>query len=97
MSRDTAYAIVIDEAARAELREIQVFYRRPIVEAVRQLAHDAEIETRNRKRLGEPLDLLPDATWECRVGPFRVLYAIEGRTVRVLRVILKTGTTQESL
>jgi mRNA-degrading endonuclease RelE of RelBE toxin-antitoxin system len=96
-ARHTVYRIVVDEEARAELTDIQAFYRRPVVQAIRLLAHLAETETRNRKPLAEPLDLLPDATWECRVGVFRVLYRVEERTARVLRVIIKSGTTGESL
>jgi len=89
--------VVIDEEARAELLAIRVFYRRPIVQAVRALGFLAETETRNRKRLAAPLDLLPDATWECRVGSFRVLYRVDGRIARVLRVIIKAGTTRKSI
>lgn len=61
------------------------------------LVEKAEVETTNRKPLREPLQLLPEATWEVRVGPFRVLYRFDDGTVIVLRVILKRGTTEESL
>jgi hypothetical protein len=65
--------------------------------AVDALAHQALVETINRKPLREPLSTLPDATWEVRVDRHRVLYRIDAGTVRVLRVILKTATTGESL
>ncbi|HMF39478.1 MAG TPA: hypothetical protein VKQ32_02230 [Polyangia bacterium] len=84
------YELVWDEAAKAELAGVSAFLRRIIVDAVgRQLRHEAEIETRNRKPLREPLQELPQASWELRVRDHRVLYWIPAvRTVAVLRVIL---------
>lgn len=97
MPRRPAYEVVTDQEARAELAAIPVFHRRQIVQAIRELEHRAETVTRNRKPLDEPLDLSPDATWEVRAASFRVFYRVDERTVRVLRVIMKTGTTEESL
>jgi mRNA-degrading endonuclease RelE of RelBE toxin-antitoxin system len=89
----------IEWSARAEveLRRLRAFDRPPIRRAVAALEHQAVTETINRKPLGEPLSALPEATWEIRVGRHRVLYWVEGGTAWVLRVILKTGTTGESL
>jgi mRNA-degrading endonuclease RelE of RelBE toxin-antitoxin system len=86
------YTVIWSEQAKAERGELHAFLRPGLERAVRQLQDQAEIETLHRKRL-ERLELLPpeypDPTWSLRVGQHRVLYAVEGRTVTVLRVILK--------
>jgi mRNA-degrading endonuclease RelE of RelBE toxin-antitoxin system len=81
--------------AKTELKGVRAFERPPIRRAVAGL--EAVTETINRKPLREPLSALPEATWQLRVDRHRVLYQVEGGTVWVLRVILKTGTTGESL
>ena len=92
------YEIEISELANDELEELRPFDRRPIVQALRLLSHQAETETRNRKRLRRPVEGLPRDTWQIRIGVHRVLYEVRAHaTVRVLRVIIKTGTTGESL
>jgi len=92
------YDIEISDRALDELEHLRPFEERPIIQAIRILSRQAETVTQNRKRLREPLEHLPDATWELRVGRHRVFYEIRDRaTVRVLRVIIKTGTTSESL
>jgi mRNA-degrading endonuclease RelE of RelBE toxin-antitoxin system len=83
--------------AKIELRRLRAFERPLIRKAIAALEHQALTETINRKQLREPLSALPEATWELRVDRRRVLYRVDGGTVRVLRVILKTGTTGESL
>ena len=47
-----------------------------------QLTHQAEVESRHRKRLREN----PIASWELRVENFRVFYIVEGETVTVVIV-----------
>jgi mRNA-degrading endonuclease RelE of RelBE toxin-antitoxin system len=80
------YAIEISRRASDELEQLRAFDRRPIVQAIRTLAHQAEIVTRSRKPLREPLGELPPGTWQLRVGRHRVLYEIRDfATVRVLR------------
>jgi mRNA-degrading endonuclease RelE of RelBE toxin-antitoxin system len=78
---------------------LPAFARRRIGAAVAQLAHQAEIETRNRKRLRTRLPDLMEAEWNLRIGDLRVLYEVlDGRIVHVLRVILKgTATTDDAL
>jgi len=85
------YVIVWSEDAKAEIETLPAFRWPPIEKAVAHLADQAEVETRNRKRLRRETlpPEYPDPTWEQRVGAYRVLYAVEGRTVTVLRVILK--------
>ena len=95
MSR--AFRIEWTALAKIELRLLRAFDRPPVRRAVAALEHQAVTETINRKPLREPLPALPEASWAVRVGRHRVLYRVDGGTVRVLRVILKTGTTGESL
>jgi len=86
------YELKWDEEAKAELGSLRAFDRRIILATIeQQLQHEAEVETTNRKTLLEPLEDLPEATWELRVhGDFRVLYQVTGgQTVTILRVILK--------
>jgi len=83
--------------AKIELKGLRAFDRPPIRRALAALEHQAVTETINRKPLREPLSALPEATWEIRVGRHRVLYWVDGGTVWVLRVILETATTGESL
>jgi len=95
------YVVEWSEDSKAELRAVRSFSRLPIEKAVADLRYAAESTTRNRKRLdlvrGLPAGY-PDPTWEVRVGEWRVLYCVEGRTVTVLRVILKgRRSTGESL
>jgi len=93
------YEIDWSDDAEADRRNLPVFARRRVAAAVEQLLHQAEIETRNRKRLGKRLGTLTEAEWNLRAGDLRVLYRIvDGRIVRILRVILKgTATTDDAL
>ena len=94
------YEIEWSEEAEADFRVLPLFVRGPVVvAAVEELRYQAETETRNRKRLREPLDALIEAEWSVRVGDHRVLYrVVEGHAVQVLRVILKgTDTMDEAL
>jgi mRNA-degrading endonuclease RelE of RelBE toxin-antitoxin system len=93
------YELQWSEEAKADMRRIPAFRRRPVFAAVEQLRGQAEVETRNRKPLAEPIEDLPDATWEVRVGEYRCLYRIDGgQTARVLRVIFKgTSTIAEAV
>jgi mRNA-degrading endonuclease RelE of RelBE toxin-antitoxin system len=93
-----SYQIEMSQLANEELEQLRPFDRRPIVQAIRLLSHQAETKARNQKRLRRPLEELPDDTWELRIGVHRVLYEVRAHaTVRVLRVIIKKGTTADSL
>lgn len=86
------YTVIWSEQAWAERGELRSFLRPAIEKAVGLLEHDAESETLHRKRLSRREGLpggFPEPTWRLRVGGHRVLYHVEGRTVHVLRVILK--------
>jgi mRNA-degrading endonuclease RelE of RelBE toxin-antitoxin system len=68
----------------------------PIREAVLQLADQADVVARNRRRLGRTISWCPDATWQARVRDYRVLYRVDEGVVSLLRVRFKgTKTTEE--
>jgi len=75
-----AYEIEITDLAAEELRDIRVFDRRRVVDAIRkQLTHQPTVTTRNRKRLDAAV---PDfehtlPIWELRVGEYRVFYDVD--------------------
>ena len=93
------YELEWSDAARVDRERISAYYRRTITTALVHLLQEPTIETRNRKRLTEAVEDLPFPLWELRVQPHRILYEVEeGRTVRILRVILKgSRTTAEAL
>ena len=72
-------------------------YDGPIIRtAVLVLGHQAEQPTRNRRPLMRPVSWCSDATWQLRIGQYRVLYSVHERKVSLLRVTLKgRGTTEE--
>jgi mRNA-degrading endonuclease RelE of RelBE toxin-antitoxin system len=90
------YTVIWSEQAKADVRLLRGFHRSPILAAVVHLSHQAETETRNRKRLRSGDEIppdYPDPTWEIRVGPHRVLYGVKGETVVIVGVKLKGAQT----
>lgn len=90
------YRVELSPEADADLAAIRPFVRGPILRALAELTHAAEVRTRNRKPLEEPLQELPEASWEVRVGDYRALYQLKPSadtnsppTARVIRVIIK--------
>lgn len=82
--------------AEEELDQLRSFDARSILKAIRELRYGAELVTRKRKRLREPIPSVPEASWELRVGDHRVLYEVrKHRIVRMLRVILKGRLTMD--
>ena len=86
------YQIVFDSEVEEHLHGIDRKFHGLIQRTIPgQLQHQAEVETKNRKRLREPAAF--GATWEIRFGPdnrFRVLYRIEPpRQVVVLAIGVK--------
>jgi mRNA-degrading endonuclease RelE of RelBE toxin-antitoxin system len=78
--------------ALEELRRFRKHDRQRVIDAIEtQLPHQADQETRNRKRL-RPNDL---ASWEMRVGDFRVFYNIDtgNNSVDIVAVGEKRGNT----
>lgn len=73
------YDIQIEPDAWDHLESLSAYHRGIVVSAIEvQLQHTPTVETRHRK----PLIANPLATWELRVGDFRVFYdAIESDAV----------------
>ncbi len=104
-----AYEIKISPSVQAQLDLLRAFDHVRILEAIEeQLTHEPLVRTRTRKPLEPTPAALADfakklmadvtAVWELRVIPWRVAYAVEGRTVHVLHVFRKgQGTTDDSL
>jgi mRNA interferase RelE/StbE len=68
------FSIRLTRSAEEDLAFYPINQQRIIVDSIRiHLTHDADKETRRRKRLTEH----PLAAWELRVGDFRVFYEIE--------------------
>lgn len=72
-----AYEIQWSEEPKADMHVVPAFRRGPVFAAIEQLRGQAETQTRNRKLLAEPIEDLPDATWEVRAGDYRAFYRIE--------------------
>lgn len=80
-----AYQIEVTEDAKDDLSYYTAFERKTIALEIRkQLTHLPLAETRNRKKLRDN----PLASWEMRVGKYRVFYEVEtaSRTVIILAV-----------
>jgi mRNA-degrading endonuclease RelE of RelBE toxin-antitoxin system len=96
------FNIEFDPPALDELRDIRVFDRRRIEQAIEeQLTHEPTSRTRNRKMLAgvqsPPASDLP--LWELRVGDFRVLYHVVEDVVfvRAIRAKRPHQTTEQVL
>jgi len=88
------YFLELDPEAQRDVEALRAFEARQIMEALRSLRYEAEVQTRHRKPLRAAMPAIPDASWELRVGDYRALYQVQkDRTVRVLRVILKGRAT----
>ena len=84
------FTIDISDDALDELRQLRKRDSTMIFDDIeRQLAHQPNVETRNRKQLRPN----PFAEWELRVDKFRVFYDVEtdSETVLVKAVSLKVG------
>jgi mRNA-degrading endonuclease RelE of RelBE toxin-antitoxin system len=105
----SAYKIHISPQVQAQLDLLRAFDHVRILEAIEEkLSHEPLVRSRSRKPLEPTPPALADfvrkllgdveAVWQLRVVPWRVAYAVEGRTVYVLRVFRKEqGTTDDAL
>jgi mRNA-degrading endonuclease RelE of RelBE toxin-antitoxin system len=90
------YDLDFDPRFDVDLSLLDAFAYPRIRSAVLQLRDQAETRSRNRRPLRGTVWWCPDATWQARVGDFRILYRVEGRSVELLRVKYKgTRTTEE--
>src|SRR5262245_32903739 len=95
MARQPTFNLVYAKAVKSHVRAIETKYHSLIqTEIERQLLHEPDVETRNRKPLKRPIVF--GADWELRFGPdnrFRVFYQTdrENKEVRILAVGVKAG------
>jgi mRNA-degrading endonuclease RelE of RelBE toxin-antitoxin system len=83
-----AYSIDVTEEAKEDLSYYTAFERKTIVTEIRaQLVYQPLTETKNRKQLRDN----PIATWELRVGMYRVFYEVDvsGQTVSIISIVPK--------
>jgi mRNA-degrading endonuclease RelE of RelBE toxin-antitoxin system len=98
-----AYRIEFTDLAEGELKDIRVFERRQIADAIdEQLSHQPNVETKNHKQLKcivPAFEHVPPM-WELRVGNYRIFYDVddEAKVVYVWAVRLKEhGQTTEEI
>ena len=98
-----AYEIEITDLAVEELKDIRVYDRRRVADAIRnQLTHQPTVATRNRKQLDAAVPEFEHTPpiWELRVGEYRVFYDVDesGQVVYVRAVRRKKpGQTTEDI
>ncbi|HVT57062.1 MAG TPA: type II toxin-antitoxin system RelE/ParE family toxin [Thermoanaerobaculia bacterium] len=88
----TGFQVDLTDEARSDLLYYAVLERKTIIAEIRaQLSHQPLAATKNRK----PLRANPIASWELRIGRFRVFYEVDAssRTVRIIAV----GAKERSL
>jgi mRNA-degrading endonuclease RelE of RelBE toxin-antitoxin system len=86
------FKIEFTAEALEDLKSFRKFEQKEIKEGVkRQLRYEAAVETRNRKRLKSG----DTATWELRIGKFRVFYnvEVEASIVSIEAIGFKIGNT----
>lgn len=82
-TRMAEYQIDVTEEAKADLDFYSAYERKIIVSEIRiQLSFEPLVETKNRKPLREN----PIATWELRVGKYRLFYEVVD-TARIVTVV----------
>ena len=68
-----SYRIDVTEEAKIDLSHYTAFERKLVVSEIReQLTHEPLVETKNRKSLRDN----PIASWELRIGKYRVFYEV---------------------
>lgn len=91
------YDLNYDLAFDTDLSRLDAFVYPTIRSAVSLLPHQAEVATRHRRPLNAPVSWCPEATWQLRIGDYRVLYRVDRNRVLLLRVLLKGSRTTEEM
>jgi len=92
------YELRYDAAFLEDERAVTSAFELPtILAAVGHLADQAEAETKHRRRLARPISWCEQATWQLKIGSYRVLYRVDGGTVSVLRLRFKGSKTTEEM
>jgi mRNA-degrading endonuclease RelE of RelBE toxin-antitoxin system len=92
------YELRYDAAFLEDERGVASAFELPmILAAVGHLADQAEVETQRRRRLARPVSWCVEATWQLKIGSYRVLYRVDGGTVSLLRLRFKGSKTTEEM
>jgi mRNA-degrading endonuclease RelE of RelBE toxin-antitoxin system len=98
------YAIRFSAGVKRDLGRIRAFDRKLVLDAIeKQLAHEPDTETRNRKMLTclVPTFKAVPPIWQLRVGNYRVFYDVDEKEkivwVRAVRKKPAHRTTEEIL
>ena len=79
-----AYVIEYSPEAEGHMRWLTMRQQRIVLDTVdRQLLHQPNIETRNRK----PMRLNPVAPWELRIGTLRVYYEMKNEPELIVTIL----------
>ena len=93
MSKQPVYSLIYDPQVRDHVAKIEKKYHSLVRKEIeRQLRHEPEVETKNRKPLLRPSSL--GSAWELRIGPenrFRIFYKADREfwTVNILAIGVK--------
>ena len=92
------YELRYEDEYLRDLRGLARAYDLPLItKAVLDLARQAETIARNQRPLRVPITWCPAATWQRRVGGYRILYRVDDSIVSVLRVRFKGSKTTEEM
>jgi mRNA-degrading endonuclease RelE of RelBE toxin-antitoxin system len=81
-----------------DLRDLPIFERARIqASVVTSLVHEPVRPAKHRRPLQAPVSSCPEATWQLRIGDYRVLYRLDRDAVEVLRVRLKARRSTEEM
>jgi len=84
-----------DQAAYDDIDELDSFDLPIVRKGIETLEEGADVPARNRRPLARPVSWCLEATWQLRVRDYRLLYRIDGSTVRILRLRWKGPLTTE--
>jgi len=93
----SSYRLFYSRAFDRDLDSVPAYDTVIIRARLAMLAYQAESQSRNRRRLIHPVDWCPEATWQLRVGDYRILYRTDESDVRVLRLKFKGRKTTEEM
>lgn len=93
----TTYTLLYEQSYLEDLEQIDAFDIPAVRASLLHLQHQAEIPTRNRRPLRAVVGWCPGATWQLRVGDYRVLYRLDGSVVTVLRLRFKGSRATEEI
>ena len=94
----TRWTLAFADTYLTDLRELPVFDRARVQASVASsLEGEPDRPTRHRRPLKSGVGWCPEATWQLRVGEYRVLYRIQNSSVEILRVRFKGRRTTEAM